>query len=100
MEDDVKELKERLARIESLLQTFVSQRAIKDSYSTAEVAVIVGQAEKQVRNWCREGRIAASKRPVGRGQSREWEVSHEELTRYQSHGLRPATVKRCYVPQT
>ncbi|WP_240911565.1 hypothetical protein [Paludisphaera soli] len=99
MEDDVKELKERLARIESLLQTFVSQRAIKDSYSTAEVAVIVGKAEKQVRNWCREGRVAATKRPVGRGTNKEWEVSHEELVRYQAHGLRPASVRRVYQSQ-
>lgn len=89
-------VEERLARIEALLEAFVAQRAVKEAYTTAEVAEIVGKAEKQVRNWCREGRIAAIKRPVGRGSAKEWEVSNDELVRYQAHGLRPATVRRVY----
>ncbi len=84
------ELEARLRSIEGLLQELVSQRTIKDYYSTAEVANRVGRSEYQVREWCRTGRIQAVKRNSGRGRSKEWMISHEELMRYESHGLRDA----------
>jgi hypothetical protein len=84
------ELEAMLRNIEGLLQELVAQRSIKDYYSTAEVASRVGRSEYQVREWCRAGRIQAVKRNTGRGRSKEWMVPHEELVRYESHGLRPA----------
>jgi hypothetical protein len=83
------ELETRLRSIDGLLQELVSQRTIKDYYSTAEVAKRVGRSEYQVREWCRAGRLHAVKRNTGRGRSKEWMVPHEELVRYENHGLLP-----------
>ena len=80
---------ERLERIETLLDRLVSQRTIKEWYSVAEVAQILGKAEFTVREWCRHGRVWASKRQCGRGNTKEWIISHEELTRVQNEGLLP-----------
>ena len=80
---------ERLDRIEQALTALVSQRMIKEYYSTAEVAQMLGKAEFTVREWCRLGRIWAEKRPCGRGRTKEWMISHEELTRVRNEGLLP-----------
>jgi hypothetical protein len=82
-------LDERLAKIESLLAQLVQQRTIKEFYTTAEFAKIVGKAEFTVREWCRFGRIHAKKRACGRGPTQEWMISHDELLRYQNLGLLP-----------
>jgi hypothetical protein len=78
----------RLGTIENLLRELVSQRVIKEFYSTSEVAERVRKSEYQVREWCRNRRIQAVKRNTGRGRSKEWMVSHDELVRYENHGLR------------
>ena len=83
------ELLERLDKIEALLATLVEQRTIKEWYSTAEVAEIVGKAEFTVREWCRLGRVHAEKKKCGRGSTSEWIVSHAELTRIRNEGLLP-----------
>ena len=83
------EIADRLDRIERTLQQLITQKTIKQWYSTAEVAEILGKAEFTVREWCRLGRIWASKRDCGRGNSKEWIISHEELTRIQNEGLLP-----------
>jgi hypothetical protein len=80
---------ERLERIETLLQSLVEQRTIKEWYTTTEVARIVGKAEFTVREWCRLGRVRAQKKKCGRGISSEWIISHEELTRVRNEGLLP-----------
>ncbi|MCY2993348.1 MAG: helix-turn-helix domain-containing protein [Planctomycetota bacterium] len=82
-------LVQRLERIETLLEQLVSQRTVKDWYTIAEVAQILGRAEFTVREWCRLGRVSASKRECGRGRAKEWIISHEELTRIQNEGLLP-----------
>jgi len=82
-------LDERLDRIESLLAELVVQRTVKDWYSTAEVAKHLGRAEYTVREWCRQGRIRAKKKPCGRGKGGEWLVSHEEFMRLRNEGLLP-----------
>ena len=79
----------RLERIERELQELVSQRVIKEYYTTSEVAQRLGKAEFTVREWCRLGRVWASKRECGRGNSKEWMISHGELTRIQNEGLLP-----------
>ena len=65
------------------------QRTVKEWYSTAEVATILGKAEFTVREWCRLGRVHAQKKRCGRGQSGEWIISHAELTRVRNEGLLP-----------
>ena len=80
---------DRLEKIEQALGQLISERTIKEWYSVAEVAEILGRAEFTVREWCRLGRIWASKRDCGRGNSKEWMISHEELTRIRNEGLLP-----------
>lgn len=79
----------RLDRIESMLTEILRQRVVKDFYSTAEVAEILGRAEFTVREWCRLGRVRAEKRPCGRGLSQEWIIPHAELQRIRNVGLLP-----------
>ena len=83
------ELLERLDRIESLLQSLVQEKTIRDYYSTAEVAELLGKAEFTVREWCRLNRVYAEKRQTGRGRAKEWMISHQELTRIRNEGLLP-----------
>ena len=83
------ELLSRLTNIETLLASLVEQRTIKEWYSTAEVATILGKAEFIVREWCRLGRVHAEKKKSGRGVASEWIVSHAELTRIRNEGLLP-----------
>ena len=71
----------------------VGQRTIKDWYSPEEVAEILKKQPYTVREWCRYRRINARKRPTGRGDAKEWEISHEELERIKSHGLLPISAK-------
>lgn len=79
----------RLDRIEAALGELRSRQAIKDWYTTAEVAKAIDKAEYTVREWCRLGRISAKKKLCGRGRGGEWLVSHEELSRLRNEGLLP-----------
>jgi hypothetical protein len=87
--EDVTRIVERLDRIESVLDTLVRAKAVKERYSTAEIAQALGRAEYTVREWCRLGRIHATKRQYARGAYPEWLVSHEELQRIRNEGLLP-----------
>ncbi|MBX9624016.1 MAG: helix-turn-helix domain-containing protein [Gemmataceae bacterium] len=87
--DILNDLAARLARIEQALDLLVRQRTVKEWYSTAEVARLLGKAEFTVREWCRLGRVKAEKKKCGRGVAGEWIVSHEELTRVRNEGLLP-----------
>lgn len=58
-------------------------------YSPAEVAELLGRCAYTVRHWCRESRISARHRPVGRGGKLEWEISADEVIRFSNHGLLP-----------
>ena len=89
MNPEHSEILDRLERIEQTLSSLLDQRTAQEYYSTAEVARILGKAEFTVREWCRLGRIWAEKRQCGRGNSKEWSISHEELTRIQNEGLLP-----------
>ena len=80
---------ERLDRIESMLSNLVNQEPPKEFYTTSEVAQMLGKAEFTVREWCRLNRIFAEKRASGRGRSKEWMISYDEIRRIQSEGLLP-----------
>ena len=92
MSEPLTEVVERLSRIEAVLQTLVREQTIKDWYSTAEVAVLVGKAEYTVREWCRQKRLLASKKAYTRGAHPEWLISHVELLRFRNEGLRRVTI--------
>lgn len=87
--EELNDLTARLVRIEQALELLVQQRTVKNWYSTAEVAQLLGKAEFTVREWCRLGRVHAQKKTCGRGVASEWIVSHEELTRVRNEGLLP-----------
>lgn len=86
-------LEQRLVAIEQTLteirEMLLNQRRKKDWYSVSEVASILGKADWTVREWCRLGRVYASKRDCGRGNAKEWIVSDEELRRIENEGLLP-----------
>lgn len=62
----------------------------RHSYSVDEVATMLGKTPYTVREWCRAGRLHASKRQERRGGAERWSIAAEELARYQDDGLLPA----------
>jgi hypothetical protein len=72
----IDELLRRLDNIESALRTLPSQRPVKEWYSIAEVAALLGKAEFTVREYARLGRVHATKRKCGRGKFKAWMISH------------------------
>lgn len=82
-------LMQRLTHLEELLTSLLDRGATKDLYTTAEAAKILGRSEFTVREWCRHGRVNAVKRECGRGRSREWAISADEMARIQNEGLLP-----------
>ncbi len=55
------DLIQRLERIEAALNTIITQRRIKEHYYHNRGATTLGKAEFTVREWCRLGRIVATK---------------------------------------
>lgn len=94
--DRLEEVLGRLQKIESAIEIIADQKIVKEWYTTAEVAQLLGRAKFTVREWCRCGRIEAAKRDCGRGNSTEWVIAHEELNRIRNHGLLP--VNECSLP--
>ena len=92
--DQLSNIVDRLQRIEELLHQLIERETAKDWYTTEEVAKKLGRAEFTVREWCRLGRIEAEKRKSGRGRHQAWVISHDELERYQRHGLLPQSGER------
>jgi len=82
-------IEERLEKIEAMLVVLVERQQVREWYSVAEFARIVGRAEFTVREGCRHGRIRAQKKESGRGAYPSWAISHGELLRYQREGLLP-----------
>lgn len=90
LQKDVIDLLERIdQRIGVLQATLINQRTVKEWYTTAELAAILGKAEFTTRQWARLGRIHAVKKRSGRGKHAAWVISHEELLRIQREGLLP-----------
>ena len=78
---------DRLDRIGGLLTSLVEREQVKDFYSVEEFASLLGKAEFTCREWCRLGRIKATKKHSGRGKHQAWAISHDELLRYRKEGL-------------
>lgn len=83
-------LEDRLIRIEGMLTILVHGQQLREWYSVAEFARLVGRSEFTCRQWCREGRIEARKKGSGRGAHAGWAIAHNELERYRREGLLPA----------
>ena len=94
--ETIERLAERIQKMETTLDELVQQRTVKDWYTTAEVASLLGKAEFTVREWCRLGRVHADKRECGRGPYQEWIISHDEFLRIQNEGLLPVPKYRHY----
>ena len=81
----------RLAALESAIMAIRDElhvrQTVKEFYTTAEIAQLLGRRPYTVREWCRLGRINAEKAHSGRGLDEEWRVGHEELVRIQNEGL-------------
>jgi hypothetical protein len=84
---------ERLERIETVMRALAAPRPAQEWYDTATAAKILGKATYSVREWCRLARVRAEKRACGRGTSKEWMISHEELMRVKSEGLLPLPLR-------
>lgn len=59
----------------------------RESYSVEEVAALLNRSAYTVREWCREGRINATKRQERRGGAELWNISASEVARIQDEGL-------------
>ena len=80
---------ERLANIESRMDQLLDGKQQRDSYSVEQFSERGGLDPWTIREYCRHGRIRASKKGSGRGRYRAWVISHAELLRYESEGLLP-----------
>ena len=49
----------------------------------------LGKSPYTVRQYCRHKRIRAEKQHCGRGRSKEWKISHQEIIRVKGEGLLP-----------
>ena len=83
-EETTQKVLTRLERIEMTLAMLVQRQAVKDWYTTEEIAKLLGnKSEFTVREWCRLSRIHAQKKGSGRGKHQAWVISHQELLRIQ-----------------
>jgi transposase len=89
----VTELLDRLRRLEELYTILADRQTVKASYTVEEVSKIICRSKFCVREYCRKGRVHATKAACGRGRSREWRISHQELQRLRNEGLLPLPEK-------
>ena len=84
-------LEARLTGIESMLaqihESLTDPKAGREWYTVEEAASLIGRRPYTVREWCREGRINATKRSEKRGGAELWNISAAEITRYRDDGL-------------
>lgn len=78
-----------LAAFQAMIAALLERSAARDWYTTEEFARAAGLSKLTVREHCRLGRLSAVKRQSGRGAHCAWAISHQELKRYQQHGLLP-----------
>jgi hypothetical protein len=67
---------------------------LQNDYSVEEFAAQVKRRPYSVREWCRLGRIRASKSLTGAGPAKRWVIAHAELDRFRREGLLPRHSRR------
>ena len=96
--DMVPGLTARLSGIEAMLaqilESVAAPKVPRERYTVEEVAAMLDKTPYTVREWCREGRINATKRPERRGGSELWSISVDEITRVRNEGLLPQDLRR------
>tara|TARA_R110002073_G_scaffold8027_20_gene44906 strand:- start:10815 stop:11087 length:273 start_codon:yes stop_codon:yes gene_type:complete len=78
---------QKLEQIELQLVALVDEKQVQEWYDTKTVAEMLDRSSYSVREWCRLGRVRATKRACGRGSAKEWMISHDEVQRIKSEGL-------------
>jgi excisionase family DNA binding protein len=91
--DMVPGLTARLSGIEAMLaqilEFLAAPKVAREWFTVEEVAAMLNKTPYTVREWCREGRINATKRPERRGGAELWNISAAEVERYRNAGLLP-----------
>jgi hypothetical protein len=91
LEESQKQIADALAELKERSLLPVPAR---ESYSSTEVAQLLGKRPFTVREWCRLGRVNAKKRACGSGAFLDWEISQGEVERIRNHGLLPIPKRR------
>jgi hypothetical protein len=78
------EMRQLLIQIQGMIANPTETR---ESYTVEEVASLLSKNAYTVREWCRHGRINASKRVERRGGAELWSISSAEVTRIKDDGL-------------
>jgi hypothetical protein len=74
-------------KLDQIIHKLSGPREERSCYTVEETAEKIGRMPYTVRDWCRLGRINATKRAERRGGAELWSVSAAELTRYRNEGL-------------
>lgn len=72
-----------------LLERLEQPRETREAYSVEEVAKLLGKTSWTVRQWCRLGRINATKKHERRGGAKLWSIAADEVQRIKDRGLLP-----------
>jgi hypothetical protein len=81
-------------KMDQIFDKLTGPREDRSCYTVEETAEKIGRRPYTVREWCRSGRINATKRVERRGGAELWSVSAAELTRYRNEGLFPPDPSR------
>jgi hypothetical protein len=74
-------------RLDQILGRLNGPQEDRSHYTVEEAAEKLGRRPYTVREWCRSGRINATKRLERRGGAELWSISGTELVRYRNDGL-------------
>ncbi len=72
-----------------------SRNSDKEAFTPSEFGGLTGLSAYTVQDHCRTGRLRATKALSGRGATRGWRISRDELSRYRREGLLPRAGEGC-----
>ncbi|MDB5349222.1 MAG: hypothetical protein JWN86_469 [Planctomycetota bacterium] len=74
-------------KLDQIYGMLASPKENRECYTVEEVATTLSRTPYTVREWCREGRINATKRQERRGGAELWNISTAEVARIRNEGL-------------
>lgn len=89
MAQAIRDLDNRLGRIEASIRKLTEAQPTQEFYTTRELGRILKLSSDTVRMHCRTGRIVAQRTKTGRGNKAEFRISNQELVRLRAEGLFP-----------